>query len=158
MPSAAAFTAAVAPALFYKDPMKMFHWSEEAFGFEPSLLITDADGNLGHSQMAYGNGMIMVGTKWTEKHRSPASVDGRNTQTVHVHLNEDARAHCERAKAAGAEIIAEPEMQFYGACTYRARDPEGHMWTFSQAVQDLQPEEWKMPDGMGYKTWPVEGA
>ena len=39
-------------------------------------------------------------------------------------------------RAAGAEILQRPETQFYGDRTYRARDPEGHIWTFGQTVQD----------------------
>jgi hypothetical protein len=31
---------------------------------------------------------------------------------------------CERARAAEAEVLMEPEMQFYGYRTYRARDLE----------------------------------
>ena len=37
----------------------------------------------------------------------------------------------------GATIVAEPEDQFYGDRTYRAVDPEGHVWTFSQHVRDV---------------------
>lgn len=46
-------------------------------------------------------------------------------------------SHCERARAAGATIAAEPENQFYGDRTYRAIDPEGHAWTFSAHVRDV---------------------
>jgi uncharacterized glyoxalase superfamily protein PhnB len=42
---------------------------------------------------------------------------------------------CERARAAGAEVLLEPEKQFYGDRTYRARDSEGHIWTFSVTVK-----------------------
>jgi uncharacterized glyoxalase superfamily protein PhnB len=39
-------------------------------------------------------------------------------------------AHFARAKAAGAEIIREPEDQDYGGRDYSARDPEGNVWSF----------------------------
>jgi hypothetical protein len=35
-----------------------------------------------------------------------------------------------------------PETQFYGDRTFRARDLEGHIWTFGQTVQEMKPEEW----------------
>jgi uncharacterized glyoxalase superfamily protein PhnB len=92
----------------------------------------------------------MVGNEWHEKAKSPLSVDGANTQTVHMQLTEDIDAHCERARAAGAQIVAEPETQFYGDRTYRALDPEGHMWTFAQTVKVVPPEEWQA--GSGLKT------
>jgi uncharacterized glyoxalase superfamily protein PhnB len=42
-----------------------------------------------------------------------------------------------RARAAGAGIAAEPSDQFYGDRTYRAVDPEGHVWTFARHVRDV---------------------
>lgn len=125
----------IAPAIFYQDPMRALDWLQKAFGFELSMLITDAEGRLGHSQVTWGDGYIMVGTEWDDDLRSPASVGGKNTQTVHIRLapdDGDIDAHCERARAAGAEIIQEPSTQFYGDRTYRCRDPEGHVWTFAQ--------------------------
>ena len=69
--------------------------------------------------------------------RSPAGLGGANTQVVHVSSTSDVDAHCERARAAGATILAEPEDQFYGDRTYRAADLEGHVWTFSAHVRDV---------------------
>jgi len=43
---------------------------------------------------------------------------------------EDTDAHYERAKAAGAEIVEEPQDKDYGSRDYTARDPEGNVWTF----------------------------
>ncbi len=140
-------------ALFYRDPMAALKWLEKAFGFETAMLITDAEGNLAHSQLSFGNGIIMVGTEWTADHKSPASINGKNTQTVHVQLNEDVDKHCARAKAAGAEIIQEPDTQFYGDRTYRARDPEGHIWTFAQTVQVVTREEAEKASGLKIEGW-----
>ena len=134
--------ASFAPALSYRDPKAAFLWLEMAFGFEPAMVITDEQGELLHSEMTFGNGLIMVGSEWSSDHASPASIGGKNTQSVHVQLEEDLKAHCERARAAGAEIIAEPEMQFYGDITYRARDLEGHIWTFGQTIKQMSAQEW----------------
>src|SRR3546814_2351659 len=87
--------------------------------------------------MGHGDSVVMVGNEWSDDHRSPKSLGGKNTQSVHVQLGagEDIDAHCDRARAAGAAIIAAPETQFYGDRTYRARDPEGHIWTFGVTVE-----------------------
>ncbi len=143
----------VMPAVFYRDALKMFQWLQAAFGFEPSLLITNADGSLGHAQLAVEGGLIIVGGEWSEDHRSPASVGGKNTQSVHIHLSGDADAHCARARAAGAEIIQEPADQFYGDRTWRARDPEGHIWTVAQSVEIIEPADWQMPEGLKAQTF-----
>ena len=116
-------------------------------------IITDADGNLGHSEMRFGNGVVMIGNEWTADHKSPASIGAKNTQTVHVHLDEDIDKHCARARAAGAEIIMEPETQFYGDRTYRARDPEGHIWTFGQTVKEVTREEAERASGLKIEGW-----
>lgn len=43
---------------------------------------------------------------------------------------EDPDGHCRRARAAGAEILAEPYDTDYGSRDYTARDPEGNQWHF----------------------------
>ena len=137
-------------ALCYQDPKAAFRWLEEAFGFEPFMVIIDGDGNLAHSEMKFGDSIVMVGAEWTERHKSPKSIQGLNTQTVHVQLEEGIDAHCKRARKAGAKILQEPETQFYGDRTYRCTDPEGHIWTFGQTVRDVAPEEYEK--SMGLKT------
>jgi len=140
-------------ALCYRDPKAALKWLEAAFGFETIMVITDAEGNLGHSEMRFGDGLIMVGSEWSADHKSPASVAGKNTQTVHVHLTEDIDKHCARAKAAGAVIIQDPATQFYGDRTYRARDPEGHIWTFGQTVKAVTREEAEKASGLKIEGW-----
>lgn len=138
-------------ALSYRDPMPMLDWLERAFGFERVMLIVDGEGNLAHSEMRFGDSLLMVGNEWSADHASPASLGGKNTQTVHVQLAEDIDAHCARARAAGAEVIQEPQDQFYGDRSYRARDPEGHIWTFGQKLRELTPDQWDA-EAPGLKT------
>lgn len=150
-----AHTPAITPALVYLNPRAALDFLRDAFGFELDLLIEDENGNLAHSQMVYGDGKIMVGNEWSDDHRSPKSIGLKCTQSVHMHLQENIDAHCEKARKAGAQIIAESETQFYGDRTYRAKDPEGHIWTFSQTVEAMTPEEWDRNSGL--KTWSREG-
>ena len=140
-------------ALFYRDPRAALAWLESAFGFELSMLLEDADGGIAHSQMKLGDGLIMVGTEWTALHQSPASLDGRNTQTISILIDEDIDAHCERARKAGAVIAAEPETQFYGDRTYRCHDPEGHIWNVSQTVKAVSREEAEAATGLKITGW-----
>ena len=142
----------VSSTLCYRDPKKAIQWLEEAFGFEPSMVILGPNDELLHSEMRLGDGLIMVGSEWSPVHRSPASIDGLNTQTVHVQLAADIDAHCERARRAGATISVEPTMQFYGDKTYRAIDPEGHVWSFGQSVKRITSEEWDRAMGIKTKT------
>lgn len=141
-------------AVTYRDSKAAFRWLETVFGFEPLFVLLDAEGNLAHSEMTYGNSTVMVGNEWSGDHRSPRSIGGKNTQSVHVQLAEgqDIDAHCARARALGAQVVLEPATQFYGERTYRAKDPEGHIWTFSVTVQRMTPEEWDAASGLTTKT------
>jgi uncharacterized glyoxalase superfamily protein PhnB len=140
-------------ALCYRDPKAALALLEAAFGFELVMLIEDADGNLAHSEMAWGEAMIMIGREWDEATKSPASLEGKTTQTVHIHIEDDIDAHCGRARAAGLEIIQAPEDQFYGDRTYRARDPEGHIWTVGQTVKAVTREEAAAASGLRITGW-----
>jgi uncharacterized glyoxalase superfamily protein PhnB len=139
-------------AISYQDPKAAFRWLEDAFGFEPFMVILDKDGNLVHSEMKFGSSVVMIGSEWSEHNRSAKSVGGVCTQTVHVQLEHDVDGHCERARRAGAEILMEPSTQFYGDRTYRARDLEGHIWTFSQTVERMTPDAWDAAGGVVTKT------
>lgn len=141
-------------AVSYQDSKAAFRWLEEAFGFEPLFVLLDEQGNLAHSEMGFGNSVVMIGNEWTDDHKSPKSIGGKNTQSVHVQLadGEDIDAHCERARAAGATILARPETQFYGDRTYRGKDLEGHIWTFGVTVAAKTAAEWDAEGGFTTKT------
>lgn len=143
-------------ALFYKDPMAALAWLEKAFGFETSMLIEPPgdDPTIMHAEMSLaGQGRVMIGGQWAEWTRSPAIVGGANTANVHVDLETDVDAHCERARLAGADIEMPPADQFYGARTYRARDLEGHVWTFSQTIREVSREEAERVSGLKITGW-----
>lgn len=140
-------------AVFYRDPSAALDWLEKAFGFERTMVITDQEGRIAHSEMSFGDGYIMVGTEWADFTASPVSVGGKNTQLIHVQLPDGIDAHYARAKAAGAAILQEPTDQFYGDRTYRARDPEGHVWTFGQTVRRVSREEAERASGLKIEGW-----
>jgi uncharacterized glyoxalase superfamily protein PhnB len=135
-------------ALVYRDPFAALEWLERAFGFERAMVITDPAGKAAHLEMRFGDGTIMIASEWAGFLKSPAALDGKNTQSVHVHLQEDVDAHCRRAKGAGGEILMEPEDQFYGDRSYRVRDLEGHVWTFSQSVRAVSIDEMEKASGL----------
>jgi uncharacterized glyoxalase superfamily protein PhnB len=141
------------PAASYQDPRAAMNWLEKAFGFEVFMLIEDPSGAPAHIEMRFGDAVVMIGSEWTDDHRSPKSIGGKTTQTVHIHIETNIGAHCERARAAGAEILAEPETQFYGDRTYRCRDPEGHIWTVAQTIRAVTREEAAAATGLKITGW-----
>lgn len=142
----------VASAVCYRDPKAALTWLENTFGFEPYMVILGPNDELLHSEMRVGGGSVMVSSEWSPAHKSPRSIGDVNTQTVHVQLDEDVDAHCERARKGGAVIQMEPTTQFYGDRTYRAVDPEGHIWSFGRTVKRMTSEEWDEAAGVRTRT------
>ena len=146
---------AVVPVVFYRDPLAAMHWLEKAFGFETSMLVTDDDGNVGHAEMSFRGAALGIGGEWSSPEqlgpaamKSPLSLDGAGTQFIRIHLTDGLDVHCERARAAGARITQQPKDQFYGARSYRALDPEGHVWNFDQTIASLSTDEMEQASGL----------
>jgi uncharacterized glyoxalase superfamily protein PhnB len=136
-------------AVFYENASAAIDWLSKAFGFEVRLKIEGANGRIEHSELTFGEGLIMVGDVSAIKARrnsnegSPRSHGGLNTVNLCICVD-DADAHCARARQAGAKILDEPSTSDYGDeyasdRTYRAEDPEGHRWWFMQRMRDPKP-------------------
>ncbi|MHC4548179.1 MAG: VOC family protein [Planctomycetota bacterium] len=134
----------VIPYLLYADAAAALAFLCRAFGFEEREKIPGPDGTLVHAEVGYRQNVVMLATAVGDLgHASPRDLPDRHA--LIVCYVDDVDAHCVHAKAAGAEILAEPEDQFYGDRTYRARDPEGHEWYFHTHVRDVPPEELQPP-------------
>src|SRR5262249_8257804 len=131
----------LATGIYYRDPAAALKWLEQALGFETTLLVTSPDGAIVHSEMRLGDGLIMVGSEYDDRHKSPASAGGVNSHSIHVQLEDGIEAHYERAKKAGAKIARELADQPYGDRVYTAFDPEGHSWSFGQTIVAMSTDE-----------------
>lgn len=117
------------PALSYRDAPAAIEWLGRAFGFEKLMAMPGPDGTIAHAELRLGSGVLMLGTvKEGQGVRSPRDLPAVN-QTLYVYVG-DPDAHHARAKAAGAEILREPEDTDYGSREYSAKDLEGHHWSF----------------------------
>ena len=132
----------ISTALSYPDPRAAIDWLARAFGFEVRLLVEGDAGAVEHSELTFGEGLIMVGRPKGEKcgyRRAPSEVNGINTQSLMVYVD-DIEAHCQRAKAAGAVVTSEIQTHDYGEDywvdrSYECRDIGGHHWWFSERVR-----------------------
>ncbi len=133
----------ISSSLFYDDAAAAIDWLTRAFGFAVQERVEDDQGRVVHSQLVLDGGLIMVGQTGLQPDRecqqSPRTIGGANTQSLAVYVD-DADAHCERARAAGAEITIEPATQDYGEGywvdrSYGALDLEGHHWWFLQRLR-----------------------
>jgi uncharacterized glyoxalase superfamily protein PhnB len=126
--------AAVVPVLIYPDVREAVSWLTGAFGFAERIRI----GEDHRSQMRAGDGAVIIGDVRADRHPPRP---GEVTHSVMVRVD-DARAHCERARAHGARIVMEPTDFEYGERQYTVEDPYGHQWTFSETLADVAPEQW----------------
>ena len=126
--------AGVVPVLIYPDVRAAVTWLEAAFGFSERLQI----GEDHRSQMQAGDGAVIIGDV---RHDRVPPRAGESTHSVMVRVD-DARAHCERARAHGAAILMEPTDFEYGERQYAAADLAGHHWTFSETLEDVDPASW----------------
>jgi uncharacterized glyoxalase superfamily protein PhnB/DNA-binding XRE family transcriptional regulator len=128
----------ITPTLVYEDSKAAVPWLEEAFGFVAREKVPGPNGQIVHSELVLGEGVIMVGhVSWSpsiDGHMvSPKSI-GKATQSLFVFVD-DLDAHYARAKKAGAQIVQEIQAN-YGFRRYRALDIEGHEWCFAVKVPD----------------------
>ena len=134
--------------LHYEDAVEAIDWLCAAFGFEVRLRVEDDAGRIVHSELTYGEGVIMVGQQqldpdikpeWKRAMRSPAALGGANTQMLMLYVD-DVEAHCATARAHGATIFEEPGTHDYGDDywtdrSYGALDVGGHQWWITQRIK-----------------------
>lgn len=137
----------VSSSIFYDDAAQAITWICTVLGSEVRLKVEGDEGEIVHSELTFGDGLIMVGSagliREERSHQLPAkapkSIEGSNTQTLAIFVD-DVDAHCAHAKKHGATIVDEPVTHDYGEeywadRTYRLVDPEGHHWWFMQRVK-----------------------
>jgi len=128
----------------YEDGPAAIDWLVRAFGFREISRIADEQGRIGHAELELNGGVVYLASPTADyesprRHREhcetarkwsavPWIIDGLMVKVS------DADAHYRQARAAGANILSEPEDQPYGRI-YRAEDPEGHRWMFVQAAR-----------------------
>ena len=133
-------------ALYYDDAAKAIDWLCNAFGFEVRLKVEGEAGRIEHSELTFGEALIMVAQSGGRPNRpllppgaSPLSIGGANTQNIMLFVD-NVDEHCAHARKAGARIVDEPSLHDYGADywtdkSYGALDLEGHMWWFTQRIR-----------------------
>jgi uncharacterized glyoxalase superfamily protein PhnB len=125
-----ATTATMFPFSQYEDARAAIDWLCDAFGFEQRDVHEGEDGGIAHAELACGPSVFMIGSAGDNAFGlRTARQLGAVTGGVYVAV-EDADAHYEQARAAGAEIVRELADTGYGSREYMARDPEGYLWSF----------------------------
>lgn len=130
----------IVPCLTYDDVPKAIEWLCGAFGFKERLRTPpESDGTVHHTQLAVGEGSVILNGVPVAERRPPDPNTSRQGPLVYV---ENVDAHFERAKKFGAKIVNPPNTSPFGERQYSALDLSGYRWAFSQHVADVNPEDW----------------
>ena len=134
----------IVPFLGYEDAGAAIEWLERAFGFtEDRKARFEEEGTITHAELDLDGATIYLSTPrdYASPRRLRETSDlarraNDNPWVVDGHFVEvdDVGAHHERAVAAGATILREPEEPGIGYRIYTAEDPEGHRWMFGQKL------------------------
>jgi uncharacterized glyoxalase superfamily protein PhnB len=124
------------PTLLYADAKAAIKQLTEAFGFREIAVYEGEDDQVAHAELAYGNGIVMLGSKnrpgvfaKAMRHAGPFG--------LYV-VVEDVDGHHKRAVEHGVEILMPPTDQAYGSRDYIARDAEGNVWSFGTYAPGAQ--------------------
>jgi uncharacterized glyoxalase superfamily protein PhnB len=132
----------IVPFIGYEDAAGAIEWLGRAFGFEENRAARhEEQGTITHAELTLEGATVYVSTP--EGYASPrrlretseaARRSYDNAWVIDGHFVEvdDVHAHHERAVAAGATVLREPEEPGIGYRIYTAEDPEGHRWMFGQ--------------------------
>ena len=123
----------------YEDGPAAMDWLAHAFAFRETARVVGSEGVLAHGEMETGHGSVMMATpsrhyQSPRHHRESCPAAARWSEVPYIVDGvlvrvDDVDRHCERARAAGATILTEPETSPVGR-SYRAEDIEGHRWMF----------------------------
>jgi uncharacterized glyoxalase superfamily protein PhnB len=116
------------PTLRATDAPALIAFLVDAFGFEVTARYGEGD-RVDHAELAWPpGGGIMLGST-----RPEDAADNWSLRPGHFGayvVTDEPDALCARARAAGAEITAEPHDTEYGSRDFAVRDPEGNRWSF----------------------------
>ena len=119
------------PTLRARDARALIKFLVDAFGFEETVVYGDGD-RVDHAQLSWppGGGVMLGSVRDGDTDAHGQSTPTRPGTFGAYVVTDDVDAVYRRARAAGAQIIAEPHDTDYGSHDFAAADPEGNRWSF----------------------------
>ena len=124
---------AILPHLTVSDVAKSLDYYQRVFGFrlmgEP---LNGPEGRLLHGELTHGTGVIMLGAEnsFGDTSKAPATSGVEAPMRLYLYVD-DVDEHFIRVRDAGGAIVDVPADMFWGDRMYRARCPEGYIWSFA---------------------------
>ena len=127
---------AVIPVLYYPDVREAVEWLTTALPFTVRLRNSDT-----RCQLLHSNGAIVVAKPGVHADAAPSTLQSPGAHSVTLRVTGIDQLF-ERAKAAGARVLAEPADHMYGERQCSFVDPWGRPWTLSETIFDSDPADW----------------
>lgn len=128
------------PYICVPDAQAAAEFYMQVFGMTEKFRLTEPGGRIGHLELAFGDGILMVSEEYPEYGIQSPKTLGGTPVTIHLHVD-DADAVVKRALERGAKIHFEVGDRFYGERSGSFFDPFGHRWNVGHHIEDLTPQE-----------------
>ena len=129
----------ILPHVYYENLADALAWLTSVFGFVEDYHFNLPDGQLHGVMIHKGNAWVML--KNSGRTMTSPSKLGLQTQSLMVFVN-NVDEHYRNSISSGARILEEIFNTEYGERQYSAQDLEGHVWTFSEHVKNVNPVSW----------------
>jgi PhnB protein len=130
------------PYLIVNHGVEIIEFYKKVFGATETMRFQEPGGRIGHAELKIGGATIMLSDEYPEMgFFSPLSLGGkRSPVSIHLYV-ENVDELYQKALAAGATSLREPEDQFYGDRNAQVRDPSGHCWDLAMRIEEVSPAE-----------------
>ena len=125
----------VTPAFIVPDAVRVIGFLEQVFGAQVVDRYEDGSGAIIHAEVLIGDSVVMLAQPMPGWPEMPALL------TCYVADGPAVDATYDRALAAGATSIREPEDQVFGHRVATIQDPGGNRWTISAVIEDVSRDE-----------------
>jgi len=123
-------TTDIMPTYRYRDCDGAVRWLVDVLGCSEHFINRSDTGAIGHGELRFGNGMLMVGSFPDQVSGDVPDLDLGHASTYFIVDDEDVlEATWHRTQAAEAPVVQAFQRQPYGGASFTVRDPEGNYWT-----------------------------
>jgi uncharacterized glyoxalase superfamily protein PhnB len=129
------------PCILYENAPVAIEWLNQAFGFEPKLIIPGDGGNVEHAELVLGDIMVMLGSPndrpFGRNMIPPNKAGNKVTQGPYLFVADPDTIY-KRAVSAGAEILVPIHDESFGGRHFACRDLEGHIWSLAATIPGMR--------------------
>lgn len=113
----------------------------KAFGAEERFRLTENDSaKIGHAELNLGGTVVMLSDEYPDFGAQAPGTIGGSPVKLHLYV-EDVDAAVARAVEAGATLVREPKLEFFGDRVAMVADPFGYSWFLAARVEEVSTEE-----------------